>query len=106
MEGLVEDDMVDEMKTKRRINKQEKEKTRKEIMFTILVIKIILTKGEDEGLDEDLEEEAFMEPIFNVGKAIKYMCANKIKEGQTKDLKMMCELHIYKMMPNLSILKM
>ena len=53
------------------------------------------TKEEGEGLDEEWEEEASMEPISSVEKKeIEPMSVLNIKEGQIEYLRVMHELHM------------
>jgi hypothetical protein len=87
VERLVDGHMEAKVKIKRRLKDIVLARTKMEIAHIIIMIKIIETKE---------EEEAFMEPFFNVEKKdIEPMSVLNIKEGQIKYLKIMLKLPMW-----------
>ncbi len=75
----------------------------------IPIISIITTKEfrEEETQDKDLEEEAFVENVFDMEKmGIKNLNVPSSKEGQIEAQKARLELHMLMKMPDDHILKM
>lgn len=107
MERLVYGHMEAIVKIKRRVKDLVPAKPKKEIAHIDLMIKIMETKEEEEDLSNDLEEEAFMELVFNVEKIdIEPMSVLNIKEEKIEDLKVMLKLPMWMKMQSLHILKM
>jgi hypothetical protein len=107
VERLVDDHMEAEVKIKRRVKDLVPAKTKREIDHIILVIKIMETKEKEEDLGKDLEEEDYVELVFNVEKkGIEPMSVLNIEEGNIEDLKVTLELPMWMKMQSLHILNM
>lgn len=106
VEILVDSPMEAKVNIKRRMKDLVPTRTKREITHIVLMIKIIETKEEEENLGEDLEEEAFVEPIFNVEKEMEPMSFLNVKEGKIEYLKVTSKFPMWMKMQSLHILNM